>query len=114
MSVQSNRVFNAAADGTQTTTATYVPASSVVGYMVNHPGSTTTTYTVEASNSPDSEIALTTDSWFTYDAISIPQKSSAEVFGVRLTAFPFRRARMKAVTASGTGTIVIDVTVKDL
>lgn len=114
MSVPTNRVFNEAAGGTQTTVDTFVPKSSIVGYAVDHPAGTTTTYTVEGSNSPDSEIAAATDKWLTYDAVTIPAKSSAEYFGVRLTQFPFRRCRMKAVTSAGSGTIVIDVTVKDL
>lgn len=106
-------LFNAAASGTQYSSYVKVNAEELVGFQIDHPASTTTAYTVQASNSTDAAVTAGTDKWFDHTDITIPSKSSAENFGVRVVDFPFYMARIKMVTSSGTGTIRVDATAKE-
>ena len=107
-----SRVHNAAASGTQYTTRAFVRGAHA-GFSVTHPAATTTTYTVEASVGSGAEVRRGAETYFTYDAVTIPAKSAAETFGVDLSDFPHPLVRLKMVTSAGTGTIVVDFNQKD-
>lgn len=101
-------VFNAAATGTQYTENVRASNLQTVGFIVKHPGSTTTAYTVQVSNATDDEVRLGLDDWADYTPISIPSKSAAETFYVEYTLCAFALVRLKMVTSSGTGTIKVN------
>jgi hypothetical protein len=76
---------------------------------VDHPGgSTTTAYTVQASNMTDLEASLGQDDWIDDTSVAtIPSKTAAEKFGIKVTKASFSRYRLKAVTSAGGGTCTV-------
>lgn len=96
-------VFEFTAGGTQFTPFLNVGRDEVISYQVEHPASTTTTYTHEVSNSPPGQKpVLVTD-----PDIVVPTKSAAEDFGIDPSPVNFASSRLKLVTSAGTGAIKI-------
>lgn len=95
--------FAAAIVGTQVTE--WIDHSVAVGFVVEHPAGVTTAYTVEGSNATKDAIAANVNAGiFTYDPPTIPAKSAAENFGVKVKSDKaFRRIRMKMVSSVAGG-----------
>ncbi len=104
--------FNAAATGTQYmgeggSAGVSVKNHDTISWTISHPNTTTTDYTVQVSNMTDAEVLAGSDDWADYSGITVTQQTTAAKVAVGYTKPVFGRVRLKAVTGSGTGTIVV-------
>jgi hypothetical protein len=100
-------LHNAAATvATFYSSALQASSATCIGVDITHPAVNQTTYTIQGTNAPKQDQGVAAN-WFDYDAVTIPAKTSAERFGVRLTNFPFAAMRVKMVNTAGTNTVTI-------
>lgn len=89
-----------------------IPNSHDLSVIVDHPADADPSadfevaYTVQVSNADDRQIANGEDVWVAYPSVTITNKSTAAQFPVMLQTIPFRRVRLKLVTAAAAGETV--------
>lgn len=86
---------------------------SDIGFVIVQPADTTTAYTVQVSNMTDEEALSGVDDWATYDTITELTLSAAGKDFIEFLDCPFARVRLKMVTSSGTGVVVVRSCAKD-
>lgn len=110
----SARVFDAqAVTGSATYTSKAIDLGGVndVSWMVAVTGTPSGTLSVEVSNASDQDVHQGTDHWTGFSGIpsmtvSAGLYSGAAVWGIEIPRCTFRRARLKWVNGSGTGSLI--------
>ena len=96
---------------------TYIPSANGIPlkdrtdltFIIDHPGSVTTEYTVQVSNMTDDEVNAGSDDWTTYDTIAALTLNSDTNDFVEFVDCGFMRVRLKQVTSVGSGTNVVRI-----
>lgn len=110
----SNVIFDEALTGTQ-----YAPSAvtqpgglkvkrgEIIGWTIEHPAATDTTYTVQVSNMSDIEVAAGENDWSDYDEIEDLVLDAEVNDWIEMVDCAFERVRLKARTTSGSGVATI-------
>jgi hypothetical protein len=72
-------------------------------FVIDHPGSVTTAYTIQVSNMTDEEVNAGTSDWTAYDVISELSLATDTNDFIEFVNCAFMRVRLKQVTTVGSG-----------
>jgi hypothetical protein len=83
-----------------------------VTFVIDHPGSVTTSYQVQVSNMTDADVHAGASDWCDYDTISALSLSTDVNDFIEFVDCGFMRVRVKQTTTVGSGTNTVRVCTK--